>query len=108
MRILWFLVLGVLVAPTAAVSRQTAPDEIDYDTIRFEKNITAVRTTEPIAIDGRLDEPAWQTATPADNFIQWSPFHGEPAGEPSEVFVLYDDANLYVGCQTPNRKKKLK
>jgi hypothetical protein len=89
--------LAVLLVTVPAASAQQAPEEIDYDTIRFDRNVTAVRTTAPIALDGRLDEPAWQTVAPAGNFIQWSPFHGEPAQEPSDVYFLYDDSNLYVG-----------
>ena len=96
MKILSYLSAILLGVPAVLSAAQQAP-EINYDTIRFQKLVTAVRISEPITIDGRLDEPAWSRATPAGDFIQWSPFHGEPAAEPSEVFVLYDDDNLYVG-----------
>jgi hypothetical protein len=59
--------------------------------------VTAVRVSGPITVDGELDEPEWQLAEPAGNFIQRLPRTGEPATEPTEVRLIYDDTNLYVG-----------
>lgn len=57
----------------------------------------ATRTAEAPKIDGNLDEAAWQNAAPAENFVQAEPFEGQAATETTEVRVLYDDHNLYVG-----------
>ena len=57
------------------------------------KQINAIRTQERINIDGELNEAAWKQGGPATGFIQ-----GEPATEQTEVWVLYDDENLYVGA----------
>jgi hypothetical protein len=57
----------------------------------------AVRIFGTITVDGELDEPEWQLAEPATNFIQRLPSTGQPATEPTEVRLLYDDVNLYVG-----------
>ena len=57
----------------------------------------ATRTDAAILLDGRLDEPAWQTASPATGFVQSEPAEGKPATENTEVRVLYDDRNLYIG-----------
>ena len=70
---------------------------IDYETIRLEKIVTAVRTTERIILDGRLDEPAWKLASPATDFITKLPRPGEPSEERTEVRFVYDDDILYVG-----------
>jgi hypothetical protein len=51
-----------------------------------------------ISIDGRLDEPSWQRANPAIGFIQREPNPGEPATEPSEVRILFDEESLYIGA----------
>ena len=83
--------------PPPVSSQSAAP--IDYATARFERIAHALRITERIAIDGRLDEPAWQRVEPATNFIQWEPHPGLPASEPTEVRFLYDDENLYVGAR---------
>jgi hypothetical protein len=71
--------------------------DADFESIRQQKIVTAVRISEEVAIDGKLDEPAWRLAVPATDFIQGTPRNGAPATEPTEVRFLYDDDNLYVG-----------
>ncbi|HVV48117.1 MAG TPA: DUF5916 domain-containing protein, partial [Polyangia bacterium] len=60
-------------------------------------HIRAVRTPKPPKIDGRLDDAVWRLAVPADRFTQHYPDEGAPPTEHTEVRVLYDDKNLYVG-----------
>lgn len=60
--------------------------------------LTVVRINEPIVVDGRIDEPVWQSAVPATDFVQATPQTGYPATERTEVRVLYDDRNLYLGA----------
>ena len=43
------------------------------------KRAEAVRTTDEVHIDGRLDEQAWQTAAPAGEFIIYNPQNGTPS-----------------------------
>ena len=71
--------------------------EADYETERLKRIVTAVRVTEKITLDGRLDEPAWKLAVPMTDFIQRIPHTGELSEERTEVRVIYDGANLYVG-----------
>jgi hypothetical protein len=65
---------------------------------RKERTMRAVRVREKIVIDGELNEPAWLLAEPATDFIQRLPYTGEPATEKTEVRLIYDDENLYVGA----------
>ena len=52
---------------------------------------------EIISLDGVLDEPVWQRAVPATDFIQQDPvFEGEPT-ERTEVRIAVDSRNLYMG-----------
>ena len=91
---------AVTAAPSFAQESSTPSQEsdpVDYETIRFDKDVVAVRTTDEITLDGLLDEPAWELAEPAIDFIQRQPFPGEPSPERSEVYFLYDEENLYVG-----------
>lgn len=55
---------------------------------------TACRVAEPIRIDGRLDEPAWQRAPRSPRFINM--ITGAPAIHDTRASVLWDDDNLYV------------
>ncbi len=59
--------------------------------------IPAARTTEPIVMDGRLDEPAWKDAPVFDSFVQTFPVEGAVPSERTEMRVLYDDHTLYIG-----------
>lgn len=61
------------------------------------RRIRALQVTEAIKIDGRLDELSWSEATPATDFRQQEPNEGDPATEKTEVRVLFDEKNLYVG-----------
>ena len=75
-----------------------ARNPIDYATARFSRIATAVRTDEEIIIDGVLEEASWETASPAADFIQFEPNPGAPATEPTELYFLYDNNNLYVAA----------
>ena len=59
----------------------------------------ATRLTGAINIDGKLDEPAWASATPSSDFTQSYPRVGAKPTDPTEVRVLYDDDALYVGVR---------
>ena len=92
-------VLTLCLLCAVPVFPQTAPANlpVDYDTARLTRNISAVRVTGPINLDGRLDEAAWDVASPASDFLQWQPDSGAPASQATEARFLYDDDNLYVG-----------
>ncbi len=62
------------------------------------KNLTALRTTEHITVDGVLDEAIWATAPIGDEFVQNEPRPNEPAMFRSTVRVVYDDVAIHVGA----------
>ena len=59
----------------------------------------AARASGSINIDGKLNEAAWASATPATDFTQSYPQVGAKATDPTEVRILYDDDALYVGVR---------
>lgn len=61
------------------------------------KTITAAAATSPIKIDGNLREPAWKNAVPVTDFTQRELIEGAMPTEKTEVKVLYDEKNLYIG-----------
>jgi len=63
-----------------------------------KKISSAIPASCAVKIDGILDEPCWQTASPAVDFIQQIPFNGRPATFKTEVRFLYDNTGLYVGA----------
>ena len=62
-------------------------------------HLSAHRTAQPPAIDGRLDDPAWQEAPATETFTQKFPDEGHAPSERTSVRVLYDDEALYVGFE---------
>ncbi|MBN1819387.1 MAG: carbohydrate binding family 9 domain-containing protein [Prolixibacteraceae bacterium] len=52
-----------------------------------------------LSIDGKFDEPAWQTANWEDHFIQHEPVEGAPPHQQTEFAVLYDENNVYVAIK---------
>lgn len=84
------LVLVTLVAPCLALAQvHPTPPPLAIAALR----------TGPIVLDGKLDEPDWQAATPAKDFRQAQPNEGQPATQRTEVRFLYDDDALYVGAR---------
>jgi hypothetical protein len=63
------------------------------------RTLTAVRTSAEIDVDGRLDEAGWSDAPPVGDFVQEAPSFGHPTALATEVRVLYDEQNLYVGAR---------
>jgi hypothetical protein len=86
----YFCILAVFFSIAAQASAQS-------DSAYEQKTITAVRTAESITMDGVLSEPAWKEAIPASRFVQADPSEGAPATEDTEVRIIYDNDNLYIG-----------
>ncbi|MEM6684270.1 MAG: DUF5916 domain-containing protein [Bacteroidota bacterium] len=68
--------------------------------------IKATKITGKIILDGRLDEPAWQEAEVVTKFFKVEPVQGETIKNPTEVRVLFDDKNLYIGVFAKDEEGK--
>ncbi|HKI44060.1 MAG TPA: DUF5916 domain-containing protein [Balneolales bacterium] len=62
-------------------------------------SVCAERTTQPIHVDGLLNEPAWETAPPIRNFKERDPNEGTKPSEKTVVRVLYDNNAIYIGAR---------
>jgi hypothetical protein len=58
---------------------------------------SAQATSARIRVDGKLDEPEWQSATPLEALTQVLPKEGEAASEKTEVRILVDADAIYFG-----------
>ena len=56
----------------------------------------AIRLAAPLRLDGALDEAIYTSVPPISDFIQVEPDEGAPATEKTEVWVFFDDDNVYV------------
>ncbi len=68
-----------------------------------KKTLQAIRIAEKINLDAKFDEPAWQTAPVASDFLYAWPTPGLPATEKTAVRILYDDAAMYISFQCFDR-----
>ncbi|MCJ7467913.1 MAG: carbohydrate binding family 9 domain-containing protein [Maribacter sp.] len=63
------------------------------------KSLLVKYINEPMVTDGLLDEPVWQTAESANEFWEYFPSDDIQAREQTEIKMLYDDKNLYIGIR---------
>lgn len=87
---------------TTNVFSQTSvsKSEVSSSEVTSKKTLTSKRISQPIAIDGKLDEAEWQNAEIAKDFVMLEPNNGVPLDETkkAEVKVLYDNEAIYIGA----------
>jgi len=83
--------LAAWLLPGTAISQTPPPDA--------RPTVAAVRLPAPVRLDGRLDDPVWQSAPVATGFRQTEPREGEPAVARTEVRFAVDDDALYVAAR---------
>ncbi|HYA48627.1 MAG TPA: DUF5916 domain-containing protein, partial [Burkholderiales bacterium] len=59
--------------------------------------LKAVRVDKGPRLNGLLDDEVWKRAVPFTDFLQARPKPASPPSERTEVLVLYDEQNLYIG-----------
>jgi hypothetical protein len=75
---------------------QLQAQDIDVSKYKEQYQLHIKKTTQPVKIDGLLDDAAWQTAEPANNFWLKFPRDDAKANHKTEVKVSYDNTFLYV------------
>ena len=87
-----------LLVPTVALSLATAlfPAAARRQ-VEDVPTLKAVRESTAPRIDGNLDDPAWRAAVPFSDFRMVEPRPGEAPTEKTELRILYDENNLYLG-----------
>jgi hypothetical protein len=61
--------------------------------------IRAIKLTAPLRVDGRLDEEVYSAEKPFGGFLQVVPEYLKEQTEKTEVWITYDDQNIYVSCR---------
>ncbi|MBX2992368.1 MAG: carbohydrate binding family 9 domain-containing protein [Bacteroidetes bacterium] len=88
-----FCAIACLALLTLATASENVPANI-------QKTVHAVRIADAITIDGVLSDPVWQQLQPAvTSLYQREPEEGKPATERTEIYIVYDDAALYVAAR---------
>jgi uncharacterized protein DUF5916/cellulose/xylan binding protein with CBM9 domain len=95
-----FVCAGVLAAQARdSLARPPAPNHSAAPHALPSPSVQASRRSEPITLDGRLDEPIWAATQAATDFRQAQPKVGDPATQRTEIRILFDDEALYVGAR---------
>lgn len=99
------VVLGSFQLAAGAIS-ETQPDTVEtrlvYD---FSDRIAKASTLNgEIALDGILNEPAWQECVPITELLQQQPDEGKPVSERTEIRILYSPKTLYIGVSCYDRE----
>lgn len=84
----------VILGPPAPI----APEVITRDE-QGRATVRAVRLTQPLQFDGRLDEAVYDSVKPITGFVQSLPDNGKPVSQTTEVWVFFDSKDLYVACR---------
>ena len=86
-----FAFIGLLLgrAPVAAAQQSSTAPATPL------ASVTLIAT--PITLDGTLDEASWRSAPTIGDLVQRQPNPGEAPTERTEVTILRDEDNLYIG-----------
>jgi hypothetical protein len=63
----------------------------------LKKGIEIFMVDNPPKIDGVLNDQVWKTAPYIDEFYQREPDNGAPISKPTQVFICYDERNIFFG-----------
>lgn len=72
------------------------------------KSLPAVKTNQPIKIDGDLNDAAWKTIEPTGDFITSSPVFGKSSTHRTEVRITYDNTAIYVGAYMYDKPENIR
>ncbi|MFL2433398.1 MAG: DUF5916 domain-containing protein [Vicinamibacterales bacterium] len=98
------------IQPNGRVELRDDPSQIDGPPppvapnvfIRDDQGRVTLRPTRlnaPLVLDGRLDEDMYRRISSVGNFVQQEPNEGQLATEQTEVWVWFDDENIYIAAR---------
>jgi hypothetical protein len=91
-------VLVALACPVSGSLWAQGTPQVPEPSEEARRHLVARRTTGKIVLDGRLMEPDWQRAPVARDFAQVRPNYKATTAYPTDVRVLYDGEQLYIGA----------
>jgi len=64
-----------------------------------QATVRGIKLSSPLSVDGVLDEEVYTREKPFGGLLQVTPSYGEVQTERSDVWITYDDRNIYVTCR---------
>ena len=68
-----------------------------YSQQSVPNQLHVLKIDSAITLDGKLNESVWKSAIKINNFTQREQNENEPATENTEIAILFDENNLYIG-----------
>src|SRR6267143_579062 len=96
----WVCVVTLLAASPSLYAQSGAASQAPQRQVRAPESFRtaqASRVDRAPKLDGTLDDPLWQQASPISNFLQREPYEGQAPTETTEVRTLYDKHQVYFG-----------
>jgi hypothetical protein len=86
----------ILLLCICQTTRLLAQENFTHEQRNFQINL--IKAEQKPTLDGKLDEPVWQQAKPADQFWLKFPNNDQHGADRTEVRLCYDKNFLYVGA----------
>lgn len=100
-----FLLVGLEWLTSLAVAQKRQPNS-QTGIQEPMRTASALRVDRVPRLDGRLNDPLWQQATPTNSFLQRELFEGQAPTEKIEVRIVYDRHDASLSPRTrPNTTK---
>ena len=102
---------------SAPTTKPSSTKSISSDTPKGGKVVIPIEKAKPvvvpklaalITIDGKPDEDAWKSAAVFKDFYQTGPGYNTAPSRPTEVYMTYDEHNLYVAFKCWDEKDKVR
>jgi len=61
--------------------------------------VRANRISQPLRVDGKLEEESYKTVPAITGFVQQEPDEFKPATERTEAWIFFDDDNIYISAR---------
>ncbi|CAN5547599.1 hypothetical protein BH10ACI3_BH10ACI3_17890 [soil metagenome] len=98
---------GVSVSTTTGKAAERKGGKVEVPPEK-RRPITIPKTSAAPVIDGRIDEEIWKTAAVFKDFYQTGPGYNIAPSKPTEVYMTYDEKNLYVAFKCWDEKDKIR
>jgi len=85
--------IGIIISLAAKIT------PLGQDTVNTKPEVTAIKISSIVNIDGELQEDFWKHIAPVTQFTQLDPDEGKEPSEKTEVRIGFDDVALYVGAR---------
>jgi hypothetical protein len=88
-----------VVATASAIPPAPVPPETISRDDAGHATLRAVKLTEPLKLDGILDEEIYEKTPSISGFVQSEPNFGEPSTQKTEFWIFFDSEAIYINAR---------